>query len=271
MTAFDWKCHLCGKPADYSANTKRMCVNHWQQYINTGEGNMEKKFSIIFPTRERVDLLKNILGSIAGTTANIKDIEVLVAYDEDDTATKNFIQLNSGLYPFVSWNMTKQSKNFSKDYYNWLFTMSTGKWIIVCNDDSEFRTQGWDTIAENAINAYIGNKPSVFMGWIEDGLGDARLFDMANYCCFPLFGRDGVKAVGYIFPERIPTWGADIWARKLYDTIGRVVVLPFTIFHLNHWNHTRPQDAVNKRIQDGYRYNPVEPSKGEILALKEVK
>ena len=214
---------------------------------------MSKKFSIIFPTRERVELLYSLLRSIQTTTSNLSDIEVLIAVDEDDFGTQNFI--NGCNLDFVNMHIVKRSLNFSRDYYTYLAKHSTGRWIIVCNDDCQFETLQWDIKAYDVLK----DKPGVIYGWIQDGIDGYRAKGHGNYCCFPLFGRKGYEALGYIFPADIPTWGADLWARKLYDQISSVVELPITIRHYCHHNLSRPQDEISKRIQENqvsFNMNP---------------
>lgn len=216
------------------------------------------KFTIVFPTRERVELLKTILNSIKSTVSNERDIEVLIAVDDDDTTTLDYIKTNPGFY-FVKWHVVRRSLNFSRDYYSFLARKGTGKWIIACNDDGRFDTPNWDLLAEKTLNDYIGDGPNVVHGWIEDGLGNYRAKGHGKYCCFPLIGRDGFNALDAVFPARIPTWGADIWIRKLYDNIDRVVELPMTISHNCYHNKTREQDHINKHVQNnqvGYDINP---------------
>lgn len=204
-----------------------------------------KKFSIIFPSRERVDLLKRCIESIMDNAYNLLDIEILVAIDEDDVISRKYAcsvpPISHGI---LQWHVVKRSLNFSRDYYTFLATQSTGRWIITANDDGLFTTKDWDLKAYEVLK----DKPGVIYGWIEDNLGGFRAKGHGNYCCFPLQGRKGFEALGYIFPARVPTWGADIWAKGLYDQVGSNVVVPITISHFCHHNKTRDQDAVSKRI-----------------------
>ncbi len=224
------------------------------------------KFSIVFPTRERVDLLKKILDSIKETVSDEHRIEVLIAVDDDDKVTREFIDSSPGYY-FVRWHIVRRSLNFSRDYYSYLAKQSLGKWIIAVNDDGRFETPNWDLIAEQTLNEYIKDGPNVVHGWIEDNLGKYRAKGHGKYCCFPLIGRDGFLALGCVFPDRIPTWGADIWMRKLYDNIERVVEIPMFINHYCHHNGTRDQDPVSKRIMNNQVGYDVTPTYGEINAL----
>ena len=225
----------------------------------------EKKFSILFPTRERPDLLTNILNSIVLHTHDIEAIEILIAYDDDDDQTEAVIRDGIYVEPHIpiQWVRTKRSLNFSRDYYTMLSKRARGRWLIIVNDDAEFETPNWDLMAERALQ----DQAPVIYGWVEDGLGASRMTDFNDYTCFPILGRAGVEALGYVFPERIPTWGADIFIRYLYGQVGRIVKVPIMIRHLSHHNGLRAQDHINKRIQDNQVPIDMNPTNEEINKL----
>ncbi len=227
--------------------------------------NKEIKFSIVFPTRERTDLLYKLLSSIQKNTYDLSEVEVLIAVDVDDIATQHF--LSSQNYTFVKMFLCERSLNFSRDYYSMLAQNSRGKWIITANDDCEFETPNWDLIAFRTLKDQSG----VIYGWIQDGIDGFRAQGHGNYCCFPLQGRAGFEALGYIFPSRIPTWGADIWAKALYDQIDAVVEVPITIRHFCHHNKTREQDEISKRIQNNQVPFDMRPSYDEMNRLLKAK
>jgi glycosyltransferase involved in cell wall biosynthesis len=219
------------------------------------------KFSIVFPSRDRIDLLRNLLRSIAVTTYDLNHVEVLIAIDDDDKATYDFVY--SLAYSFVKPFKVPRSLNFSQDYYTFLANKSTGRWIITVNDDCVFETMLWDKLAF----AVLDKLPGVIYGWSEDGLGDFRAHGHGEYCCFPLQGRAGIEAMGYVFPSRIPTWGADIWCKNIYDQVRSTVQLPITIRHFCHHNHTREQDEVNKRIMNNQIKYDLRPTYDEVNKL----
>lgn len=221
------------------------------------------KFSIIFPSRERIDLLKNLLDSIKINTNDISNVEVLIAVDADDKESQGFLARNIAAYPFVIPYAVERSLNFSRDYYTYLAKQSTGQWIITANDDCVFETQSWDTIAYEILK----DRSGVIYGWIEDELGGWRAKGHGNYCCFPLQGRSGFEALGYIFPTRVPTWGADIWAKNLYDQVNGVVEIPITLKHYCYHNKTRDQDDISRRIASNQVPFDFRPTYDEINAL----
>jgi hypothetical protein len=190
---------------------------------------------------------------------------VLLAVDEDDSITRNF--LLSSHFNFVKVFYVKRSLNFSQDYYTFLAKQSTGRWIITVNDDCQVETEGYDEKIYEALK----DRSGVVYGWSEDGIGEFRAHGHGNYCCFPLQGRAGFEALGYIFPPRLPTWGADIWAKCLYDQLQAVVTLPITIRHYCHHNGTREQDEISKRIQNHQIQFDMRPSYDEVNRLLKAK
>lgn len=222
-------------------------------------------FSIIFPTRERPDLLYRMLDSVEENTTDISKVEVLIAIDEDDHTDFDYASLKKELRPWLKVFRVVRSLNFSKDYYNFLARQSTGRWIITANDDCRMETLGWDILAYDILK----DKSGVIYGWIEDGLGKFRAHGHGNYCCFPLQGRVGYEALGYIFPERIPTWGADIYTKNLYDQVNSVVEIPITLKHYCHHNQSREQDNISRRIASSQVRFDVRPGYDEINRLIE--
>ena len=215
------------------------------------------KFSIVLPTRERPELLNKLIDSIALNTYDLKNVEVLIAMDEDDATVY-------GSFPhWVHIFRVKRSLNFSRDYYTFLAKLSSGRWIITVNDDCTFETKHWDKICEEILI----RKPSVVFGRSDDGIGEYRVKGHGDYCCFPLQGRGGFEALGYIFPENIPTWGADIWVGQLYSQLRSKVTLPIMIKHCCHHNKTREQDAISKRIANNQVQFDLRPSYTQINTL----
>lgn len=220
-------------------------------------------FSFVFPSRQRPDLLYRLLDSIKNNSRDIMNVEVLVAIDEDDQSDYNYAQLTPERFPFVKVFRVKRSLNFSIDYYTFLAKQSTGKYIITANDDCVLETPDWDTMSMEVLK----DKPGVIYGWIEDGLAGWRAKGHGDYCCFPLQGRQGFEALGYIFPSRVPTWGADIWAKALYDQVGSVVSLPFTLRHYCVHNGTRESDEIHRHIAANQVIYDIAPRYEEVNLL----
>ena len=217
-------------------------------------------FSIIFPTRERTELLKKCLESIDQNTEDTDRIEVLLAIDDDDKRTDyGFLED----YSFVRAFRVRRSVNFSKDYYNFLASQSRGKWIICANDDCQFETSCWDSVAYNILK----DRSNVIYGFINDGMDGFRVKHYGKYCSFPLQGREGYNVLGYIFPDRIPIWGSNLWVKALYEQIGSVVELPILVKHYTHRNKTRSIDHINEQITRKYMFYKSDSTEEEYEKL----
>jgi hypothetical protein len=203
--------------------------------------HIDMDFSIILPSRGRPALLKQLLESIKETTTRPDRIEVLVAMDDDDFVP---FTLNSD-YPFTHFIVGKQQTNFSAGYYNRLAGMSRGRFIHALNDDTVFRTPGWDCIALEALK-----DADLCYGRVDDvrSLG-------GQYCFFPILSRRTVDLLGYFFHPGFPTWGADVHLWRVFHALGLVVNVPIVVEHVSHHTGTREQDEVNLRVESLAEYD----------------
>lgn len=97
-------------------------------------------FSIILASRQRPQLLSNLLQSIQNTTKNLNLVEVLVGIDDDDVEYRSLSINLKSRYPFVKFFTRPRSPWLNKDYLNWLSRdHSKGTYLIICNDDTEFK------------------------------------------------------------------------------------------------------------------------------------
>lgn len=223
-------------------------------------------FSIILPTRERIDLLRGLLCSIQRTTLHKDEIEVLIIYDEDDAATDAISGDLPGQFPEFSVRMfkTKRSVNFSRDYYNRLAKEAQGRYLIALNDDAEFVTHDWDQLAIEAIGRFRNHHPDeIFYGWINDNIRER----IQGACCFPMLSRPAVDVLGYFFNESFNTWGADIWLYTLFEKARRIVRLPMQINHISYHSGLRSRDQVSCRVEAINNNGDVNPTGEHIKKI----
>ena len=207
------------------------------------------KFSIILASRERTQLLEQLLQSIADTTADISNVEVLIGIDNDDVATQNVKQNLTERYPFAKFFSRARSEMLNEDYLNWVYRIAgTGKYIIVCNDDAAFRTPNWDKIIEEKLDNYLADKPDgIVYGYISDALID-RLG--LQYCCFPLVSRKGYEALDWVMPPEVPAWSADIYIWRIYSAVNRVCDLSeVMIEHISYHSGKRERDHISHHVE----------------------
>ncbi len=208
-----------------------------------------KKFSLILASRERTELLKGLLSSVAKTTSDPGSIEVMVGIDTDDQQTQNIkSELESN---FSSINLRffsrERSKWMHRDYINWMFQESSGKYILVLNDDTALTKSGWDTDGYNKLEEYLSDKNDrVVYASTKDNTGDKRC------CCFPLFSREACHAAGWVLPDERPNWGADWDVKQIYadPKINRMLELPeIEVQHITHHNGSRKRDHISVNVE----------------------
>ena len=120
-----------------------------------------KKFSILICTRDRVKLLNKSLKSISKNTKYKKNIEVLIAIDDDDISTIKFIKRIKQKFNFIIKNVISSRgygyRDNPKRLKN-LIKISSGKFFIYFADDMVIDTKNWDIELQNQINKLSNDK-----------------------------------------------------------------------------------------------------------------
>jgi glycosyltransferase involved in cell wall biosynthesis len=190
-------------------------------------------FSIILNTRERVDMLKDLLDSLANTTHDLSNIEVFICIDNNDAATLSNIDYLLDTYPFLYYLIVPPSENLHFNL-NKAFEFVNGKYIIVLNDDCKFLNAGWDKTSLPILEDYLKDKP--------DGIVYGRTHDTSidkggtkEYASFPLLSTKAIQSTGFVMPEYVKGWGGDVLSWRIYQSVDRIVDLPdIQIEHLLH-------------------------------------
>lgn len=216
-----------------------------------------KKFSLFLPSRERLYLLADCIGSFFRNATHPNRIEMIVVVDDDDKSWEKLEQHCQS----AAWDVTFLSvprSNFpTRDYLNFACSKLSGDYFWGLNDDVEMMTPGWDIIMDDKIGNFIKNSswnpcfnPSLYVHMNDDShMGEDA--DKKG-CCFPLINKELYAKLGCYMPSEIPTWGADT---VLYDIVKRAKIpilrLPDVILkHKCHHNGSRERDSVNKHMED---------------------
>lgn len=109
---------------------------------------MNPKISILLPTRARPVGLRKAVATLYALAAEPAELELLVAYDDDDKLTQQVV-VDAG------WRETKGVSLFSgprlgygamHEYYGMLASHAKGDLLFVWNDDTEMITKHWDKL-----------------------------------------------------------------------------------------------------------------------------
>jgi glycosyltransferase involved in cell wall biosynthesis len=108
------------------------------------------EISVLLPTRGRTDMLKRSLLSLLDLAKNPTELEILLAFDNDDKQSLEWCQQN--IFPELeSRGVDATVVEFTPlgylklhEYLNSLAGLANGNWLMFWNDDAVMQTQDWD-------------------------------------------------------------------------------------------------------------------------------
>lgn len=163
-----------------------------------------------------------------------EQIEVLIAYDDDDEQSREYFTGERWKQFIGRWPV--QTRSFCVPrwgyralhlYINMLAAESRGKWIFFWSDDPLMETDHWDDhVVENQD----------FVGLLHIASSNAPM----NCSILPLFHRDWIRLFGCVSPiNHADSWMSDIcWNAKARR------VIPVTIFHDRFEDSGRNRDET---------------------------
>ena len=216
----------------------------------------EYRISLLLPTRGRKKALKRSIFSAVDTADDINSFQVLLGFDEDDTATVDYFKTE--LQPELDQlGVNYQAHVFApmgyirlNEYVNGLARHSDADWLVFWNDDAIMETPGWDTA-------------------IADHTGEFKVlaFHTHNdhpYSIFPIVPRAWFELFGYLSPHQISdawlsqqAYVLDIWKRievhvthDRFDLTGNNNDEIFEKRPMLEGNPTDPRDFHHKSWHD---------------------
>lgn len=187
--------------------------------------------SVLLPTRKRVVMLEKSLASLLDRARCPDQIEILIAYDDDDAQSQTYFATEAWQRFVGRWPVTHRSFEVPRwgyrqlhRYINMLAEASHGEWIFFWSDDPIMETSNWD----DHVRA---NRD--FMGLLHIAASNAPM----NCSILPLFHRAWLDLFGCVSPIN----HADSWISDICWNAGARRVIPVTVFH------DRFEDSGNNR------------------------
>jgi glycosyltransferase involved in cell wall biosynthesis/Flp pilus assembly protein TadD len=204
-------------------------------------------FSFLIPTRNNLPGLKKLFDSIVATTSNPRALEIVLAMDEDDQASQSIsdsrLQLRKIVVPK---GLTMGKLN------NACYQASSGRYLMLMNDDVVLRTPGWD---RQVFSVFAGFRDEIALVHVNDLLFRERL------CTFPILSRRACEAIG-VCPTAYKRYRIDDHIYDTYNLLAhlgyrRIVYLPEVIFeHENHESEAAPAGNHQFASEDKKVYVP---------------
>ena len=215
--------------------------------------------SFILPTRNRVPQLTNILNSIYDTCYSVDNFEVLLAVDDDDLDTINFVNKFIETHPNTKlFIFSRQRYKGLHIYQNALIKSSRGEFIWGINDDAEFQSNDWDLIIKEYTNKFI-----VINSFTPSLKHYVRNTDIPGYCwvIFPIFPKKWLEITGRISNNAaVDSWISEIvyQAQLPYSNEDRIIIEHYrfdeTGQNLDQTYLDRTEDISNVRSDFNSQY-----------------
>jgi hypothetical protein len=198
----------------------------------------EIDISVLLPTRGRPGPLEYCLQTLIGKAANPERIEVMIAFDDDDTDTidyyidviQPYLESKKCMYTVMQFKRLGYLR--LNEYLNELAKHSTGKWLFFWNDDAVMETQDWDNIIMEHRD--------------EFALLRAETNHEHPYAIFPIMPRKWIEITGHLSPHQIN----DAWTSQIGWMLDIVKTIPVMI------NHER-FDLTGKNDDDVFKNRPM--------------
>lgn len=209
--------------------------------------------SVMVPSRNRIDMLKQSLESLISTCdlTPHRQIEIIVKVDDDDKATEHFLLQNPHL---VTTIVTGPRGNGYADLhlmYNRMCVLARGKFLFLWNDDATMLTPGWDL----EIARHDDDKLCYLRAGVSDSRGrDQFLFPIVHRSYYDVLGHFSRSAHNdtYVFSA------FKRWPQLFRNTD---IIIQHHALETNdltsteakeHWNETKTMwDSAE--VQDGLR------------------
>ncbi len=234
----------------------------------------EKDFSIMIPTRKRVEMLKHLIRSVIDNTFNLDSVEIILMIDNDDTETIQAMpSIKETFSHLITLKVIRKARSFNiSDYYynSMALEASEGKYLIAVNDDAHFINKDWDRLALAKISSYLQDKPDdIFYGITEDREIEVKRDASYWFSCFPLISKKAVDALGFFFDPDYIKDGADWDIFGLYKDVNRVLDLRVEIIieHISVRSGRREKDALDRDVLRMQQVKPPLPGKNRDSLL----
>ncbi len=214
-------------------------------------------FSLLLPTRGRVEMLRRLFDSIVEHTHRLDQLEICLCVDDDDLETQAVederLIIKKAVIP-RGGHMGEMNRA--------AYDVSTGRYVMVFNDDIILRTEGWDILVGDVLEHL---PDEVALIHVNDLLFKEKL------CTFPMLSRAACEAIGLCPPMyhryQIDDHIYDTYNLLAYLGYARIIYMPDVVFeHENHDNHAGDPTFVS---ENGRSYAADKPTLEEDERLFE--
>jgi len=214
--------------------------------------------SVLLATRGRTEALRRSVDSLLDLAQDISKIQILFAFDRDDTAGLGFFRdiyqamLSERKVNFTAMVFDRMGYTGLHRYSNTLAKHAPAHWLMIWNDDAVMQTRGWDLE-------------------IMARQGQFRLLSVHThrdhpYSIFPIVPRQWFDLLGYISPHP----SQDAWVSQQAYMLNIYQRIPVWVVHDRFDLTGNNQDSTyqERRILEGRPNEPGDYHHNDMQMLR---
>jgi GT2 family glycosyltransferase len=183
-------------------------------------------FSFVIPTRGRPAQAGRLLDSLAETTTNLQNLEVIFVVDSDDPDSQALCHASIQVTHVIGPPGQRMGALNMAGY-----EASRGRYFMLLNDDVVSSTTGWDEIV---LASLLGYPDDIVLIHVND------LIFRDSLCTFPLVSRTWCELAGGICPREYRRYRIDDHIEDVFNLLAelderRIIYLPDVVFE--HHNY----------------------------------
>jgi glycosyltransferase involved in cell wall biosynthesis len=174
--------------------------------------------SVLLPTRGRKQTLLTSLTSLIERVSDPDAMEVLLAFDEDDTGSLEYFQQNIACVLdqrgviYTAYAFARLGYIRLNEYVNSLAKLSHGRWLMFWGDDAIMQTPLWDLEISRVPDFRVLRIPT---------------HNQHPYAIFPIVPRAWYDQFGYISPHQL----TDTWVSQVAYMLDIMQNIDITVIH----------------------------------------
>lgn len=204
--------------------------------------------SVLLPTRGRKEPLKTSVLGLVDQANDPKNIEILLAMDNDDEDTMEWVKNNvlpeleqrgidATLITFTPMGYINLHK-----YVNAMGQLANGRWLMFWNDDAVMQTRGWDTEITK-----------------QDGKFAVLRMPTHNshpYAIFPIVPRDWLYLLGHLSNHQL----TDATISQIAYTLDIMINIDVDVLHDRHdlTGNNGDETFKNRPMLEGNHNHPAD-------------
>jgi hypothetical protein len=194
--------------------------------------------SILLPTRGRTDALKRSIMSLIHLAECPNEIQLLVGFDTDDSASSDYFiehiapEINRSGASYTCLAFEPMGYIRLNEYVNSLAKVATGNWLMFWNDDAFMESANWDT----EIVKHTGKFCCLRM----------PTHNSHPYAIFPIVPKAWYELFGYLSSHQI----SDAWISQISYMLDIMITIPISVVHDRH-------DLTGNNHDDTFKNRPM--------------